>query len=113
MTTLEDAQPRTAFDKAILLYKKETFPQTKLLTDLMEYARFHYVYCSPDCIIMAKVVEGRGWFIHLAVGNGHLETFFKMAPFELEFIGFARPENGRDTRWYQWKRLYDYCHKKR
>ena len=112
MTISEEKQLSPAIVKAVALYKKETFPQTKLLTDIMEYASFHYAFCSPNYIILAKVVEGRGWFIHLAVGEGHLTRFFQLAPFKLPFIGFARPEHERDTRWYQWERLYDHCHKK-
>lgn len=113
MITCEVSQKNNAFEQALLLYKKETFPQTKLLTDIMEYAKSHYAYCSPNYIILAKIVEDRSWFIYLAVGKEHLTKFFELAPFELPFIGFARPTHGReDVRWYPWKNLYDHCHKK-
>jgi len=113
MTTCVDVPSQNILDQAILLYKKEPFPQTKLLTDIINYATFHHAYFSPTCCILAKVVEDRGWFIYLAVGKGCLQRFFEVAPFEMPWIGFARPEKSREeVKWYPWKKIYDRVHKK-
>jgi len=113
MTTFVEKPESNAFEQALVLYKKETFPQIKLLTDIMEYAKSHYAYCSPRCIILAKVIEDRGWFIYIAAGSDCLMRFFELAPFSMPYVGFARPEKGRDAvKWYRWEQFYDRCSKK-
>lgn len=108
MTTNVVLQESEAFLDACKLYKDTSFPQTKLCADILEYATYHYAYCSPTCIILAKVVEGRGWFIHLAVSKEGLKRFFELAPFKLPFIGFAR--HGKEVKWYHWQLVHDLCY---
>jgi len=93
---------------AVSLYEKQGLPKEKLFTDITHYAINHYAYFSPNYLILAEVVTGpesEGWFIELAVGKGALQRFFEIAPFELPWVGFARPERNRTTKWYSWIKL--------
>lgn len=107
MTIYTEDQESNAFVLAQELYKKNAFPQTMLCSDILVYATHHYAYCSPTCIILAKVVGDCGWFIYLAVGKGCLQRFFEVAPFELPAIGFAR--RNKETKWYPWERIKRLC----
>lgn len=108
MTISEVDQLNSSFVAAEKLYKKQGFPKEKLFTDIQHYAIHHYAYFAPDCLILAKVIKGEdsdGWFIYLATGKNKLQRFFQVAPYQLPWIGFARPEKGRDTKWYSWRKL--------
>ncbi len=96
-----------AYDLAKQIYGD--FPDRNLDNDIREYITNHYCYFSPEAIILAKV-EGDSWFVHLAVGKGSLLRFFKVAPFELSFVQFARPKKKRlEVKMYTWFKLKKLC----
>ena len=101
---------------AVELYRKQGLPKENLFTDITHYAINHYAYFSPNYLILAEVVTGpesEGWFIELAIGKNALQRFFEIAPFELPWIGFARPERNRTTKWYSWNKLKNkICHER-
>lgn len=106
-----DNQGKLAIELAEELYKKNGLPKEMLFTDILQYAKHHYAYFSPTCLIMARLIEEKdadgfpqtGWFIEVAVGLGTLKRFFDLAPCKANFIGFAR--KGKESKWYDWDRF--------
>lgn len=99
-------------EQAQALYEKVGLPKEKLFTDIDEYVRFHYVYASPTTLVLAQTVgptqgaKPTAWFIYLAVGSRTLSQVFKLAPFELPWIGWARAAKGREVvRWWPWEKV--------
>lgn len=111
---LEVDQHSNILQLALEVYKDYGLPQTKLFSDIVDYAIHHYAFCSPNYIILAQVIENRGWYIYLAVSNVGLRCFFEVAPFELPFIGFSRPRKKREeVKWHEWQKIYRLCFRTR
>lgn len=89
--------------RALKLYAAVGLPKEKLFTDISTYVRLHYVYASPEALILARLEYGN-WFVELAVGD--MRQFFKIAPFKTEYVGFARSAKGKEEcKWYKWERI--------
>lgn len=104
--------PNKPYEQALTLYsnKHGNLGWTMLNDDILAYAKNHFCYFGSDCLILAQVVEGRAWYIHLATGTGALSRFFALAPFPLEYVGFARPEKKRlYTKYHSWHKVKHLC----
>lgn len=96
-----------AYEIALQLYAK--YPDRSLVLDIDTYARTAYCYCSPECLILARIENSNTWFIHLAAGPGALHRFMQLAPFPLPFVAFARPEKHDKVNIYRWERILTLC----
>ena len=100
----------SAYEQAHALYKQ--FPEVgNLEADLLLYSKLGYVYVDPTCLIFAQYQNDiRCWYIHIAVGKEALSRFFNLAPFESDWISFARPGKGRrNIKQYNYERMKQIC----
>jgi hypothetical protein len=84
-------QGQSPFDQARLNYALYAGPKADFASDLVEYLKNHYVYSSPQCFSMAKVIKHEGayaWFIQIAVGE--IGELILHLPCPLERICFFR-----------------------
>jgi len=72
--------------------------------DVLLYAKEHYIFSSPSCIIMARCEETR-WFIHLAVGDGCLSYFLHIMPVWKPFVAWCRGLRNDRVKHYQTDKL--------
>lgn len=93
----------TALEEANLLYAK--FPHMNLQEDLEFCAKYGWVICSKDVLLLLYEYQG-GWVVYLAVGKNRLQQIFKLLPYELPKIGWMRLQRGeKEIRWYETEKL--------
>lgn len=99
----------TPYEQAFNLYQRHD--DKSLIHDILTYSREGYVHITPRYIILAAHwSQQHCWYIHLAVGRGAMAEFFRLAPFELPWVAFARPGKGRhDIRYYPTYKLKRLC----
>ena len=56
--------------------------------ELTDFLLHHYVYVSPDCIILAKLYDTH-WHVHAAVGKGFLKFFINIMPEFRPYVSWA------------------------
>jgi hypothetical protein len=91
-----------AWEQAKELYAKKG--EGSLERDLFIYAKEHYLFMSPSCIIMARCEETR-WFIHLAVGVNHISYFLHIMPVYRPLVAWCRGLRTDVVKHYQTDRL--------
>src|SRR5688572_27592920 len=85
----------TPYEQLLALYRAH--PERSLSTDLEYFMRTGYVFSTPDYIVIGSRMWN-GWFVHAAVGVGHIGDILRSVPYSLPYIGWAR-ENG-EIKWY-------------
>jgi hypothetical protein len=98
---LRRALTMTPYEQAQDMYFRDGRCFEQVLSD---YMRHHYVWCSPECIIMAKPVDDF-WFIELAVGRGCLQRFVSLMPHYLPRIAWARGLRNGPLKYFDTERL--------
>jgi hypothetical protein len=99
----------TAFNLAEAWYE-QTAPERDLITDLLWYARHHYLYVGDDCLIMAHVWDDHdSWHIFFAIGDKALSKFLSLMPFPMPYITFERPLKSERFRRYPTERFRKVC----
>jgi len=82
------------------------------------YSEYGYVYSDPKCLVLARpcreaeyaewttVAEADAWWVELAIGDGALPYFARIAPHHFPRIGWAREFKGRPhPRFYNFNRI--------
>lgn len=86
----------TPYEELQAMYLSENGRGMHLLLDIVDFAADGYVHITPQYVLIARHWKDRQcWYIHAAVGRGAMQEFFRLAPFELPNIAFARPFRGR------------------
>jgi hypothetical protein len=75
-------------------------PERSLQNDLAYFIATGYVFSGPGYLLIGRRVYD-GWFVHVAIGSGSLKKFLQCMPFYLPFIGWAREQRGRKTKWHR------------
>jgi hypothetical protein len=77
-------------------------------SDLKEYFDKHYIYSSPDCIILAQLHDTH-WYIHAAVGRGWVKFFINIMPEFRPYVSWARGLRNKELKFYKTERLQRYA----
>lgn len=103
------AMEKSAYEQAQKFYARH--PDCSFAEDLLHYSRVGYIYCSPECIIMAELFTDR-WHIYFACGRGAVARFFRICPTYRAMVTFRRPGRGRDkVHYYSFDKLKAYYDK--
>lgn len=86
------------YDAVKALYDKAGHPEGALQADLEYYLRNGYVFATSDYFILGQRIHA-GWYIHAAIGTGALESFLRLMPYYLPYIGWERRGTGK-VKWY-------------
>jgi hypothetical protein len=109
-------------DEAVVLYHTQNADFIQLQDHYLNcpHGEERYYYSSPDCIIMAEVLEdevGRYWRIAYAASRDpskSVSIFFQLAPFPLDRVLFTRyhrmhkPNSEKFFSWESLKRISEY-----
>ena len=89
-----------AIDEAIALYSS----RAAFWDDVQKWGDIGcHVHIRPDHVVSALDVDGRAWFIYLAVGN--MSEMIRLLPYKLPYIGWGRERKGREPRYYPLEKL--------
>ena len=90
----------TIRDQLKLLYD---YVGTNMDEDIDWYRNNGIVVEGPDYLIAGRDVDGRGWYIHVAVGD--IGNFVRNMPYYLPYVGWRRLKHGGEVRWYPVEQL--------
>lgn len=92
-----------AYEYLRQLYTRSGYAEGAMQADIEYYLRVGYVYSTPGYFIMGCQIHG-GWYIHAAVGVGAIESFIRLMPHYLPYIGWERRGTGK-VKWYPTTKL--------
>ena len=91
-----------------------------MFKDISAYLAYGYIHKTPQSFILAKTVDlnsktkpseqwgasdPNAWFVHMAVAEGCIREWIKIMPFRLPYVGWARENKKRATRFYELSKI--------
>ena len=100
-TSLEDPRKMSIWLQLSKIYANS---DRNFMDDLEWHVNHGYVFVGPGYFLMGSDVVGRGWHIHLAIGN--MQKFLLFMPYYLPKIGWSRDPSGfGEITWYDTDKL--------